>query len=244
MTKTSHIGSGLMKKNIAILLLSILLFLNLASQTSYASNTSACASVSHLITLKDVKKTFDTYEKISIVDKLKKLNEAQVEAWIEPIPHKYGYEGASSHRVVAILKATDKYCLLLLMRCEGAPYWEEMERSEWLTGQEDVTNQQYIVSVDKQGKYIDALPVAYSTSLSNSDIEFDANSKLYVWGRSVSSYFEGHRIRVVHQIFGHDAPDLESDDRNGWYEIIYSVNKDGKIIEVVPRKQIKDKNRR
>jgi hypothetical protein len=236
------IGRYFMKTSFTFLLFSVLLSLSWASKASYASDASACASVSHLITLKNVKKTFDTYEKISIVDKLKKLNEAQVEAWIEPIPYKYEFEGASSHRVVAILKATDKYCLLLLMRCEGIPHREEVEMSEWLY-QENVINQQYIVSVDKQGKYIDALPVAYTRNLSNWDIEFDADRDVYIFSTLFSSHFEGDQIRVVQASSVKDAPiDPSGKYRKELHEIIYSVNKDGKIIETVPRRQIKEKS--
>jgi hypothetical protein len=181
---------------------------------------------------KDVRKTFGTYDKISIVRQLEKLDENQIEAWINPIPHKYGFESPTSYRIVTILRTTNKYCLLLIMRCES----ELDEENE----EERAINQQYIISVDKQGKYIDALVVDYEKNLSNWIIEFDANRNIYKITTSVGSFFEENNIRTVHRSTVSNTPDGLSGTWEIWDEVIYSVNEDGYIVEIVPRRQIRE----
>jgi len=218
-------------EKIRVLLFNALLLLCWTCQINYASETNACRYFSHIFTSKDVGRTFRIYERNSIIKDLKKLNRKQVEAWIEPILYKYGFESPTSYRAIAIIKATDKYCLLLLMRCEG-----EAE------GEERITNQQYIVSVDKQGKYIDALPVAYEKNLSNWDVEFDEDRKIYRFATVVGAFFEDDKIRTTHMSHVSNLPDELSHEWEWmiWDEIIYSVNENGKIIEIVPRRKIKE----
>ena len=192
-----------------------------------ASETRICIPDSIIFLLKNIKETINN-EDIFTIERLKKLNKKQIEAWINPIPniYEYTFEYVINYKAVALQKITNEYYLLLLMQCE------------------DATNQQYIVSIDKQGKYIDALAVSYGTTLSNSDVEFDEDRGIYISGTSVKSFFEGDNIRVMLLSVVSNLPPHSHEETDYWEEldeIIYLVKADGHIVVLEPRKKIADK---
>ena len=241
-----------MKKNVFILLINTLLFFSCVNTTSNVSNSNENLAKDSLETndyfnpyairyapktdagildlsiflLKNVKETFALDEKFSIVKNFQKLTEEQAKAWIEPIPDKFDYlfEFQTSYRAVAIQQATDKYYLLLLMICE-AGYTH---------------NTQFIVSVDKEGRYIDALAVAYAKSLSNWDIEFDEDRSIYTFNTLTTSFFDDDYIRVVNLSRVSNLPDSSKAENYWleWYETIYSVTENGHIVVSEPRRKI------
>ena len=247
-----------MKKNVFILLINTLLFFSCINKTSnvldsnanlvkdsletndyvnpyairYSPKTDVGILDLSIFSLENVKKTFDLDEKTSMVKNFQRLTEEQAKAWIEPIPDKtsYLFEYPTSYRAVAIQKATDKYYLLLLMICEI-----ESEKNPF----ENTRNTQFIVSVDKEGKYIDALVVACGKSLSNWDMEFDEDRNIYTFNTLTTSFFDDDYIRVIDWSRVSNLPgSSEAEDYwLEWYKTIYSVTEDGYIVISEPRRK-------
>jgi hypothetical protein len=73
-----------MKKNVFVSPFTVFLFWGLTTQTSYASETYAYIPNSQIFLLKNVEKTLPINETLSTVSLFEKLNEIQINAWINP----------------------------------------------------------------------------------------------------------------------------------------------------------------
>ena len=235
-----------MKKNILILFIGILLLFSCVNQAnnalerntcqvSDASKTKDCVPEQSIFLLKNIKE-IDRKDN-STVKKLGTLNEKQIEAWIKPIPDVASYaidsEYGLYYKAVSILNITDEYYLLLLMQCEKNE--NEVENG-------DIEHQQFIVSVDKKGKYIDALAVSYIKDLVNWEGEFDAKRNIYRYSTNAKSFFSNDNIKVIHECFVSDIRETSKIEYwEEWDEIIYSVKEDGRIVVTEPRKKIAEK---
>jgi len=212
-------------RKVIVLFISVLSFL-CARQTSMASETGTCVPNSAIFLLKNISGTISKEDTLTI-RKLTTLNKEQIEAWINPIPNKedYSFEYVVDYKAVSLLKETSEYYLLLLMQCE----------------EDAAVNAQFIVSVDKQGKYIDALAVSYVQNLSNSDVEFDPDRNIYRFSTLVKSFFEGDSIKVTLWSSVSNLPNSheETDYWEELDEIIYTVKGDGNITVLEPRKKRK-----
>ena len=211
------------RKNIVFFI--SILFFSCLRQPSIASEIGVCIPNSAIFLLKNIKETISKEDTLTI-RKLTNLNKKQIEAWINPIPNKedYSFEYVVNYKAVALLKETSEYYLLLLMQCE----------------ENATVNAQFIVSVDKQGKYIDAIAVSYVQTLSNSDIEFDPDRNIYRFSRLVKSFFEGDSITVTLWSSVSNLPDSheETDYWEELDEIIYIVKTDGHITA---KEKVQDK---
>ncbi len=160
--------------------------------------------------LKNVKETLDRYD-TTIMKRFKILTPLQEQSWTDRYGAQYAMENVLHYRAVSLQKTTDQYYLLLIMQCE------------------DFMNQQFIVSVDKNGKYIDSLPVSYFLDPNNSDVEYDSIRNVYKATSDVKSYFLGDTIKMVCESLVFSSKDFEDDGKEAWYEYFYHVKDDGHI---------------
>ena len=105
-----------------------------------------------------------------------------------------------------------------------------------------VLEEQMLITIDNNGKYINGLPVYYLKNLSNSDVEKDSTNGLYQFSTETRSYFSGDTVKVYQLVEVANTPYPNSND-DYWqelYETIYLINPQGRIGIVRERKKIED----
>ena len=204
---------------------------DLEISNTYTQNKSCCIPDSNIFFLKQINSTIDKND-ILIVRKLKNLDQEQIEAWINPIPEKEKYRIESEfkyYKAVSFQKRISKYSVVLLMMVEDM-------------GEDYVTAEQVLITVDSSGKYIDGIPVSYLKNLSNSSIELDSIKNVYIFSTDVSSTFIGDTIKVYQVVDVSKSPDPHTDEAiwHELYETIYLIQPDGEISIARESKKLRD----
>ncbi len=190
-----------------------------------------CIPDSNMFLLRRINGTISRDEVLK-VKRFKNLNQTQINAWIMPIPNRNDYiieSAMEQHKAVSFQNKAKNYYSILLMQVDNIT-------------KEYVMGEQFLVTVDNSGKYIDCLPVSYIKNLSNSEVELDTTRNLYKFSTNTKSLFNGDTVKVMQLSSVSNMLDSH-EEKDYWeelYETIYFIQSDGKIMMIGERKKIKD----
>lgn len=186
---------------------------------------------SNVFVLKRINETIKR-EDVLRIQSLKNLNPKQIDAWIKPIPNRNDYIIESSvelYKAVSFQKKAEKYSSIILMQVDN------IEKDK-------IIGEQFLVTIDNNGKYIDCLPVSYIKNRSNSEVELDTARSIYIFTTNTKSLFNGDTIKVIQLSTVSNMPDSH-EEKDYWEElseILYLIKEDGKIVLFRNKQKLKD----
>lgn len=144
----------------------------------------------------------------SILNSFTNLSQEQIINWLKPLTTEIGYDislDTAYFKAISFQKKTKKYTSVLLMMLN------------------ETSNEQFLVTIDSVGKYIDGLSVFSLKNLSNSDVIEDSVRKVYIFSTDSRSKFDDDTIKVYHlaDVSQKAKPHLETDVWQELCETIY-----------------------
>jgi hypothetical protein len=187
--------------------------------------TGCCLPDSSLFYYSKLPQTFSLKD-ISLLSKMNSLDSNQVNAWLKPvikdieIPLDYEKSGYLI-KMLSFQRKTKEYSLVLIA-----------------FGFDEV--QQFLITINPKGQFVDGLEVSYLKNLSNSDVEYDKTRALYKYSTKVLSTFGNDTIKLfsIEDVGKIKEPHENKDVWQELYETRYLIKSTGTFQLVSERKQI------
>ncbi|NVN95405.1 MAG: hypothetical protein HXX18_09010 [Bacteroidetes bacterium] len=172
---------------------------------------------------KSLKTTFNQIDEGNI-QTFKSLSNYEKSKWLKSLVPKYAQEmfiKYGKYKKLAYQYKTKRYyCFILAIQVSEAI-------------------DQFLITVDSTGNYIDGLNIRLRLSLSNFEAVYDSTFKLYSQASTKESILNGNKKFVYEQLILTKTSNEEEDViKDGYCETAYEINEIGKIICNYNRKEI------